>query len=238
MTSEYPRPEPQTNSASAPRLASFSTLTGSRSRRSISIAALTPTQPGQDRGRAHGARRPVDRAGEAHPHPDHPLAVDFGLLEHLVDQLRRGVEPLLRRVVDVELAPGLREHLVGEIRHRHPEVGVAEVDARRRGRRTDSGRAAPAAFPQPRHERRLSPPPARSAGPPRSGRRRCSRPWSARARSRRAISARLAVPRPRSASMTRPRLSSRRDRRDPESADSTRAAPLTNIRALSSVRRN
>src|SRR4051794_32602395 len=57
----------------------------------------------------------------------------------------------------------------------------------------------------------------------------------------RAISALLAVPRPRSASMTRPRLSSRSDRSDPESADSTGPGTLTDpggfVKASEELRR-
>ena len=67
--------------------------------------------------------------GRPIPTPMTPSRSTVRLLEDLVDQLRRRVEPLLRRVVDVELAPGLRQHLVGEIGDRHPKVGVAEVDA-------------------------------------------------------------------------------------------------------------
>ena len=47
-------------------------------------------------------------------------------------------------MIDVKLAPRLRQHLVGEIGYRHPEMRVAEVDAdgqaRRRVERKQHGR--------------------------------------------------------------------------------------------------
>ena len=63
------------------------------------------------------------------PTPITPLRSDLRLPQDLVDELLSGIQPLLGRVVHVELAPGLRQHLVREVRDRHPEVGVAEVDA-------------------------------------------------------------------------------------------------------------
>ena len=119
---------PQASSASAPRLASFSTSTGSPSRASASAAASTPTHPGRIEAALDGAGGAVDRRRQTHPDADHPRPVGAGLLEHLVDELRRGGQPVVGRVVDVQLPPGLGEDGVGEVGDGDAQVAVAEVD--------------------------------------------------------------------------------------------------------------
>ena len=124
-----PLAAPQISSASAPRLASFSTSTGIPRRPLASAAASTPTQPGRideactaPVARSIGAGRPI-------PTPITRDRLDVRLGEHLLDELGGRVEALLGRVVDVHLAPGLGEHGVGEVRDGDPQVAVAEVDA-------------------------------------------------------------------------------------------------------------
>ena len=98
-------PAPSVTSASAPRLASLSRWTGrSPSRRLISAAASSPSQPGRiavgrtaPRSWSIGPEQPM-------PTPSTSVAVDAGLGEQLVDELGGGVERVLGVVVDVAQA--------------------------------------------------------------------------------------------------------------------------------------
>jgi hypothetical protein len=84
---------------------------------------------GEDRRGLDGARGPVDRGRQAHPDADHAVAIDLRLGEDVVDERGGGVKAFVRGVIDVELAPGLRENGVGQVRDGDPQVAVAEVDS-------------------------------------------------------------------------------------------------------------
>src|SRR4051794_29741779 len=83
----------------------------------------------QDRGRADGAVAARDRTRDAHADAEHALAVDPGLLERALDQLRGDVEAVARGGVDVDIAPQLGEDRVREVAHDPADVAVSEVDA-------------------------------------------------------------------------------------------------------------
>ncbi len=82
----------------------------------------------QDRRPAHDALAGLDRPGQAHAGADHRGAVDAGVGERLLDELRRGVQALLRVMVGVERLRPLGQDRRGEVGHRHAQVRVAEVD--------------------------------------------------------------------------------------------------------------
>ena len=112
---------------------------------------------GEDRRVAELARRAVDRARQAHADPGDLGAARAGLVEHLADEPRRERDRLRRRQVGAERLVALREHAVGEVGERDPQVALAEVEPERHARRAverhEHGRAAD---PAARHARRPS----------------------------------------------------------------------------------
>src|SRR3954468_23671460 len=231
MTSECPRPEPQTNSARAPRLASFSTFTGRRRRCSISSAALTPTQPGRidDEPTA-----PVDLLigpGRPMPTPITPLRPTLASFSTSSTSSAAA------------FSPSSAEWSTSSSRQDSARTSWERSETATR--RWEWPKSTPTARPAEgfRERRTGGLPPASPRATPVASACSVSRPAWIRSETMldtverdspvtRAISALLAVPRPRSASMTRPRLSSRSDRSDPESADSTGAGTLTDSRGF------
>ena len=106
-------------------------MTGTSSRRRSSSAAATPTQPGRI------ADEPITPSawsigpGSPSPAPMTRERVDAGLGEHLLDELERDVEALVRGVVGVERDGALGEDRRGQVGDRDAQVAVAEVDAER-----------------------------------------------------------------------------------------------------------
>ena len=135
-TSDRPFAAPQTSSASAPRLASFSTSTGSPSRLAGLRRSVDPDPAGQDGGGLHRPGSAIDRRRQAHADADHPLPINARLVEDPLDELGGSVEALIGGVVDIHLAPGLGEHRVREIGDGDPQMTMAEVQPDRQARRS------------------------------------------------------------------------------------------------------
>jgi hypothetical protein len=89
---------------------------------------VDPDPAGQDRGRPDRAGGSVDRSRQSHSHAEDPLAIDARLLQDPVDQFRRRIESLVGRVVDIQLVPGLRQHLVRQVGDGDAQMGVTEID--------------------------------------------------------------------------------------------------------------
>ena len=200
-------------SASAPRFASLSTLTGHVEPLAQLLAGGDADPAGQDRRRADHAVDLVDRAREAEPGADH-ASVDARLGEQLLDQVAARRRALLGRRGRCRADRALGEDRRRQVGHRDAHVVVAEVDAERgagRGVEREQDRWAAALLSVRRAGLRA----LDRRGRRTAARRRGSRPSSATspcgARSRRA----LIMPCARSASITRRRLSRRSDASEP-----------------------
>ena len=77
----------------------------------------------------------MDRARQAHADPGDLGAARVGLVEHLADEPRRERDRLRRREVGAERLVALREHAVGQVGERDPQVALAEVEPERDARR-------------------------------------------------------------------------------------------------------
>ena len=231
---------PSVSSASAPRLASFSTWTGRPSRACISSAGSHADPAGKDRRRADRAGRRVDRPGQPDAHAEHALAGPWpprrSSLRH---ELGGGVHALAPRdSPPSHLAPMSRPGWRATGRPRRPRGGACR--SRFPPPRPPRGRARSATSAAARR------PGSSGAGvalvvddEPSSTEvaRRSSRPSSATGPCGGRSSARLATPISRSAVTTRARLSSRREPSDPDSSPST-SPILSPVRAyLSRVNR-
>ena len=168
--------------ASAPRLASLSTLTGTSSRRRSSSAAATPTQPGRI---ADEPMTPSDWSiGPGRPSPA-PITRERSMPASASTSSissQRDVEALLRRVVGVQRHGALGDDRRGQVGDGDAHVAVAEVDAERGaggGVEREQDRRAPALLAvaprrAPRARRRARRPAARRRGSRRSSARgRC-----------------------------------------------------------------
>ena len=111
---------------------------------------------GQDRRRRRCPGRAVDRAREADPGAEQPVAVDAPGVERLGHRVGDRRHPLLGGVL-VQLADRRPEHAVREIRDDDAHVPEADVDAdRRAGARVERHRPARAAGRAARRPQRVA----------------------------------------------------------------------------------
>ena len=196
-------------------------------------AAATPTQPGRIAVEPTTPVGAVDRARQAHARRRSPAPGRRpASVEHLADELGGGVEALVGEVVGVEALLALGEDPRREVRDRHADVVVVEVDADRDARRRRRRRAGSAGARPGRRGRRRARGARRRARRP-AARRRGWRRSSATSPVRRAISAREISPSSRSAWITRRRLSRRRVSSDPVRACGHGGYPIRSARRLS-----
>ena len=179
-TSARPRPAPQSNSASAPRLASLSTCTGRPRRRST--RRCVDADPARQDRRRPPSRGAVDRPGQTQPDAEHAVAVDPGPREHLADELGRAVDAVARRSGRRRARASARRGSRG--RDRRPRR--ADGGGRSRSRRARPAEGLSETITGGRPPASPWRPVASLGSPdqirPRAGRRRSSRPSSARAR--------------------------------------------------------
>ena len=166
-------------SASAPRFASLSTSTCTpEPARRAHAGACTPAQPGRITAEPILPLRRSIGPGRRDADADDLRVVHAGLRLERVEQLDREVDRVRRGVVDVDVAPVLRENGRGEIGQSDPNLVVVEVDAGgHTGGRVEPEEHRRAARAPPAARRRRRP---RRRGPAPGARRRGCRPSSAR----------------------------------------------------------
>ncbi len=147
-TLSWPRPSPRRCSASAPRLASFSTCTTAPEGLGSGLAHVEPLPRGQDRGGQHDVVG--DGSRQSHADAAHLGAGRAERGEQLLEQLPGAGEADLVRQAGVDPHAGLAEDLPGHVPQDDGQVPVPEVDSDRESRAPRQPDGGPTST-RPRH---------------------------------------------------------------------------------------